>query len=65
MDNVVGSGTKSGYVFSVSGSTFSWQATATPANASSGKRAFFVDVSGVVRYSTSGVPDANSPPIAQ
>ena len=65
VDNVIGSGTKSGYTFALSGATFDWQATATPASVSMGKRAFFIDLSGVVRYSTSGVPDANSPPVAQ
>ncbi len=65
LDNVLGSGLKSGYVFSVSGATFEWSATATPINDNAGKRAFFIDVQGIVRFETSGTPDADSPPIGQ
>ena len=65
IDNVIGKGSKSGYLFSLSGSTYEWQATGTPVNESVGHRAFFIDTSGVVRFAFSGTPDGNSPPIGE
>ena len=65
IDNVLGGGSKSGYLFSLSGSTYDWQATATPANVHVGKRRFYVDTSAVVRFSVSGTPNADSPPIGE
>lgn len=65
IDNVVGSGQKSGYVFSLSGSTYEWEASATPIDARLGKRKFFVDTTGVIRFSVTGTPDASSTPIGK
>ena len=51
VDNVLGTGTKSGYAFALSGSTFDWQASATPESTSTGTRNFIVCTDGVVRFS--------------
>lgn len=64
LDNVIGSGSKSGYLFSLSGSTYDWHATATPINAQTANRSFYVDTSGVVRWApASAAADASSPPV--
>jgi prepilin-type N-terminal cleavage/methylation domain-containing protein len=56
IDNVLGAGSKAGYLFTLTGATpnpvgalTTWQAWASPLNASSGNRAFYVDQSGVIR----------------
>ena len=54
IDSVLGSGTKSGYRFSLSGDTYGWQCSATPVSASTGTRNFIVCTDGVVRFSSSG-----------
>lgn len=54
IDNVLGRGTKSGYNFSLSGSTYDWQCTATPVNTNTGARNFCVCTDGVVRFATTG-----------
>ena len=53
IDNVLGVGLKSGYVFSISGSTFDWQASATPSSTYSGVRNFKICTDGVVRFAIS------------
>ncbi|MCZ6690010.1 MAG: prepilin-type N-terminal cleavage/methylation domain-containing protein [Planctomycetota bacterium] len=63
IDNVIGRGKKSGYLFSLSGSTYEWQATGTPVNENVGHRSFYIDTTGVVRFALSGTPDAFSAPI--
>ncbi|MCZ6602903.1 MAG: DUF2059 domain-containing protein [Planctomycetota bacterium] len=52
IDDVLGSGTKSGYIFSISGSTYEWRAAATPISEKTGKRNFVVCTDGVVRFAT-------------
>ena len=54
VDGVLGSGTKQGYTFAiVQADNFTWSATASPATPTkSGDRYFFVDESGVIRFST-------------
>ena len=52
IDEVLGSGTKSGYLFSLSGSTYSWRAAATPVDEDSGKRNFVICTDGMVRFAT-------------
>jgi type II secretory pathway pseudopilin PulG len=57
IDNVLGSGTKSGYLFHLeSGDPFSiWRASAVPVdNPTTGTRSFYVDETGVIRYSRCG-----------
>jgi len=53
---------RKGYKFSLSGTGDSFKVTAEPANlVRSGQRYFFVDESGVVRFSVSGPADNQSP----
>ena len=52
IDNVLGSGKKSGYIFSLSGSTYEWLCKATPIDEATGDRNFIVCTDGVVRFST-------------
>lgn len=60
LDNVLSSGTKSGYTFVVAGNSGttpnqSFTVTAIPITVDqTGKRSFFSDASGVIRYNTSG-----------
>jgi hypothetical protein len=65
IDRVLASGKKQGYVFKIlEASQFTWSATAEPATpGASGKRSFFVDESGVIRFSTSGAASSLSSPI--
>lgn len=51
IDSVLGSGSKNGYNFAITSGTNTFSATARPQNfATSGTRSFFVDESGVIRY---------------
>jgi prepilin-type N-terminal cleavage/methylation domain-containing protein len=54
IDSVLGGGVKQGYLFTMtSSSRFEWSARANPAShRKSGDRSFFVDESGVIRFST-------------
>jgi hypothetical protein len=70
IDQVLASGTKSGYrfiprTFNFSGQvpedTFGWNAD--PISNATGTRHFFVDQTGVIRYSTTGQADENSTPL--
>ena len=64
IDNVLGSGTKNGYVFSLSGSTDEWVCSATPFSDKFGTRNFIVCTDCVVRYAGKGTrADCNSPVI--
>ncbi len=56
IDNILAAGSKEGYLFNLVGATpnmagglTTFQAWASPLNASSGNRAFFVDETGVIR----------------
>ena len=60
IDNVLGSGTKSGYAFALSGATYDWQASATPVSTNTGARNFMVCTDGVVRFATGGAADCAS-----
>lgn len=66
VDNVLGSGEKEGYQFQVTpnGQT-SFQIIATPVSpGTTGRRSFYSDQTGVIRYTTDGsVPDASSAPL--
>ncbi len=65
IDSVLATGLKSGYNFSLSGSTNTFTCLATPQTVNvTGSRSFWVDHSGVVRASTPGATaTATSPPI--
>lgn len=65
VDDVLGAGTKQGYSFTILGaSTFEWSAAADPVvPGSSGDRYFFVDESGVIRFSTTTTATSTSSPI--
>ncbi len=64
IDSVLGSGTKQGYNFTLSGDTNTYNLTAVPVTPNiTGVRTFFVDASGVIRTSSNGTADANSTPV--
>jgi len=64
IDNVLGSGTKSGYSFSFAGAANTWLCSSTPtATGTTGDRYFFVDQSGVIRFSSTGAATSSSPAI--
>lgn len=67
IDNVLGAGTKSGYVFvmtNTGGPHLAWQCTAAPlVPGSSGSRWFFVDESGVIRVSETGPASVSDEPL--
>ncbi len=68
IDSVLGSGTKSGYVFTYAAATATptWQCTASPATTGvTGDRYFYVDQSGVIRFSLTGAATSASQPIDQ
>ncbi len=57
IDNTLGSGTKSGYIFNLSSQTATadWNCTAVPLNVgSTGNRRFFVNEAGVIRFNANG-----------
>jgi len=66
IDSTLQSGTKSGYTFTNPGRTsgnnpetmFAW--TGLPASGSSGTRGFYVDETGVIRYTPNGVAPTNA-----
>ncbi len=62
IDNVLAGGAKQGYDFVLAGATNSFTAVATPTTfGSTGTRSFFVDTSGVIRYTnTSTAPTSAS-----
>ena len=60
IDRVLGGGTKSGYVFTLSGSTYFWMCQATPMSDRTGKRNFIVCTDGVIRFSSSGAATCSS-----
>lgn len=66
IDDELGAGTTQGYEFSliVSLDGLAWSATAVPITPGlTGDRRFFVDDSGVIRFTASGVPTSSDPPI--
>src|SRR5262245_54736547 len=65
IDSVLGTGAKQGYTFSVVGAdTLVWSAVSNPgALHKSGDRFFFVDESGVIRFSTTSQASSSSSPI--
>jgi type IV pilus assembly protein PilA len=65
IDSILAAGTKQGYVFSITAATrFTWSATATPAaRGTSGERYFFIDESGVIRFSFDHPGNSRDTPI--
>lgn len=64
IDSVLGSGTKSGYAFTYSGSTNTWTVSSTPSTSgTTGDRGFFADQSGVIRFAGTGAATSASPPL--
>jgi prepilin-type N-terminal cleavage/methylation domain-containing protein len=55
VDDVLGSGTKSGYIFTYTGTADSFNVSAVPALVGTdGNRGFFADESGVIRFDPTG-----------
>lgn len=68
LDSAVGSGTKAGYLLTLSSSDvhFSWSAYAEPINRGvTGRKTFWVDQQGVVRFSVEGIANQTSQAVAQ
>jgi type IV pilus assembly protein PilA len=69
VDNVLGGGTKAGYVFTLGTSnTDTWSCTATPSGSTTGTRRFYVDQSGVITFTndtSNASPNSTSPPLGQ
>jgi len=65
IDNELGSGTRDGYLYSLSGSSITFTVQARPMTyGSTGNRSFFSDESAVIRYNTADAPaDTSSPPL--
>ena len=65
IDSVLGSGTKSGYVFTYNGAAYIWECNADPeVVGTTGDRWFFyVNSEGVVRFSSSGPATSTDPPL--
>jgi len=63
IDTVLASGTKQGYLVTLLGQTFAWTADAHPQSNNTGNRRFFVDESGVIRFSQGDLPNSGNPPI--
>ena len=64
IDSVLASGTKSGYTFAYAGAANTGSCTADPETAgTTGDRYFFVDQSGVIRFSSTGTATSTSAPI--
>ncbi len=64
VDAFLGSGTKQGYTYNVTGTTNWFNATAVPVTQNAtGVRSFYVDVTGIIRSSSDGTVTADSTPI--
>ena len=65
IDPVLGSGEKQGYRFRIVGADqFTFRVTAAPVEpGATGGRWFFLDESGVIRFSTDGPANEQSPPV--
>jgi type IV pilus assembly protein PilA len=68
IDNVLGSGTKSGYLFALGGGAtlpnYTFTDTASPVTTgTSGQRGFYSDQTGVIRYNQSGTAAATDSPL--
>jgi type IV pilus assembly protein PilA len=61
IDNILGSGAKSGYAFTFAGAVNTWTCNANPqVKGTTGDRFFFVNESGVIRFSSTGAAGPTS-----
>jgi len=66
IDNILSAGTKSGYVFTMTGGVYTYSCTADPdVPGSTGNRYFFVDESAVIRFKSSSQAGPNDNAIGQ
>lgn len=66
IDSVLGSGTKEGYQFNCTGSGESFVVKASPIRpGETGRKYFYADESGVIRYNAGGPADSSSPSLGQ
>ena len=70
IDPVLGSGTKQGYIFSLTRSSnnpeLRWNCTAKPQSpGTSGIRYFYIDETGVIRYETDKIAESHSLPMGR
>ncbi|HSR66916.1 MAG TPA: prepilin-type N-terminal cleavage/methylation domain-containing protein [Acidobacteriota bacterium] len=64
VDEVLAAGQKDGYTFAVTGNgAAGFTVTASPISESTGRRSFFSDETGVIRWAAGGAAGANSPPL--
>lgn len=63
LDDALGTGQKDGFQFVITGEIADFSVVATPLSANTGKRSFFIDESGVIRYAVGGAPNETSPPL--
>ena len=63
IDDVISAGIRQGYLFTVSGSTYTWIASADPeVPGRSGNRYFFIDEGGVIRFNATTPAGPSDPP---
>ena len=66
IDNVLGGGTKQGYNFYLEGHTYTFSATARPVeHGKTGVRGFYVDESGIIRYTTATASATATDPVLE
>jgi len=66
IDSVLGGGTKQGYSFSLEGYTYTFSATARPVTyGRTGIRSFYVDESGIIRYTTADAAATSASPVLE
>lgn len=66
IDEALGAGEKDGYTFSTVGNgSDSFTVNADPVGANTGKRHFYSDQTGVIRYNNDGAADASSAPLGK
>jgi len=66
IDSVLGSGTKQGYNFYLEGYTYTFSATARPVTYQrTGVRSFYVDESGIIRYTTANASATSTDPVLE
>ncbi|OQX81369.1 MAG: hypothetical protein B6D56_02675 [Candidatus Omnitrophica bacterium 4484_70.1] len=66
IDSVLGSGAKQGYSFYLEGHTYTFSATARPVTyGKTGVRSFYVDESGIIRYTTANATPTTTSPVLE
>ena len=64
IDGQLGAGTKSGYAFTYSGTSDTWNCFANPVSSSTGTRAFYVSESGVIMVNPTDPQNVTAPTAA-